>query len=325
MNDANTKVTLPLSQPVPAAVGRPRRRLKRFRRYSGLTGLALPGFILLFIFHYVPLFGLLLPFKKYRYDLGLIDSPWAGWSNFRFLFSGDEALRATRNTLLYNFVFISLGTILSLAVALMLFELSRRFVKIYQTILFIPYFISWVVAGFAFRALFDMDYGVLNRLLDFLGHEPILWYNDPKYWPFILTAAAVWKGLGYGAVIYYAALMGVDSEYFEAARIDGASKLRQVFSISIPIIKPMIVMMVILQIGRIFYSDFGLFYNVPLNSTMLYRTTDVLDTFVYRALIDMGDIGMASAASMFQSVCGFVLVLVTNLIVKRINEEDSLF
>lgn len=291
----------------------------------GLTLLALPGFILICIFNYVPLYGLLLPFKNYRYNLGILHSPWVGLDNFGFLFKGDVLFRVLKNTVLYNLVFITLGTILAVLIALLLFELSRRFVKVYQTVLFIPYFISWVVAGFAFRALFDMDYGVFNRIISAFGGTPILWYNDPKYWPFILVAAAVWKGLGYGSVIYYAALMGIDSEYYDAAKIDGASKFRQALSISVPMIKPIIIMIVILQIGSIFYSDFGLFYNVTLNSTLLYSTTDVIDTFVYRALIDMGDIGMASAAGFFQSIVGFCLVLITNFIVKRINPENSLF
>jgi len=295
------------------------------KKNAGLSMLALPGFLLIIIFNYVPLYGLLLPFKSYRYNLGIWNSPWVGFENFGFLFRGDVLYRVLRNTLLYNLTFIVLGTTLSVIVALLLYELSRRFVKAYQTILFIPYFISWVVAGFAFRSLFDMEYGVINRLLMTMGEEPILWYSEPKYWPYIIVIAAVWKGLGYSSVIYYAALMGIDSEYYDAAKIDGASKLRQAFSISVPIIKPMIVMLVILQIGSICYSDFGLFYNVTLNSSLLYSTTDVIDTFVYRSLIDLGDIGMASAAGFFQSIVGFCLVLATNTIVKKINPENSLF
>jgi len=208
---------------------------------------------------------------------------------------------------------------------LMLFELGKKSVKIYQTIMFIPYFISWVVASFAFLALFNMEYGVLNKILVSLGKDPVLWYNEPKYWPFIIVIVAVWKGLGYGSVVYYAALMGIDSALFDAAKIDGASRLQQIKSVSIPSIKPIIVMMVILQIGKIFYSDFGLFYNVTMNSSLLYPVTDVIDTFVYRSLIDLGDIGMASASGFFQATVGFILVLLTNYIVRIINNENSLF
>ncbi|MGO4545443.1 ABC transporter permease [Paenibacillus sp. 2TAB23] len=299
--------------------------MRTFKKNFSLTLLAFPGIALLFIFDYVPLYGLLLPFKDYKYDLGIWNSPWVGFDNFQFLFKGDVIQRVLRNTLLYNLTFITLGTMISVTFALMLREISKRFVKVYQTVLFIPYFISWVVAGFAFRALLDMEYGVLNKGLEFFGIGPVMWYNEPEYWPVILIVGAVWKGLGYGAVIYYAALMGVDSEYYEAARIDGAGKLRQAISISIPIIKPIIIMMVILQIGKIFYSDFGLFYNVTLNSSSLYATTDVIDTFVYRSLVDMGDIGMAGAAGFFQSTVGFALVILTNYIVRKINRENSLF
>ncbi|MDR6550099.1 ABC transporter permease subunit [Paenibacillus qinlingensis] len=301
------------------------RALKIFRKNSGLTLLALPGLILIIILDYVPLYGLLLPFKQYQFDLGIWNSPWVGFRNFDFLFNGNVLFRVLRNTILYNLIFIVLGTIFAVGFALLLFELNRKFVKVYQTIMFIPYFISWVVAGFAFKALLDMDYGVFNQVLTALGKEPIMWYNEPKYWPVLIVAAAVWKGLGYGSVIYYAALMGIDAEYFEAAKIDGASRLRQVISISIPMLKPMIIMLMILHIGSMFYSDFGLFYNVTLNSTLLYPTTDVIDTFVYRSLIDMGDIGMSSAAGFFQSIVGFVLVLMTNFIVRRVNSENALF
>lgn len=301
------------------------KRIHVFKKHSGLTFLALPGVALFFVFNYIPMFGLILPFKQYRFDLGFWNSPWAGLSNFEFLFKGDILFRVIRNTLLYNVVFIVLGTLITVAFALMLYELGKKAVKTYQTVLFISYFISWVVAGYAFRALLDMDHGVFNKLLMMLNKEPILWYNEPEYWPYILVAAAVWKGMGYGTVIYYAALMGIDSEYLDAAKIDGAGKFRQTVSILIPMIKHIIILLVILQIGQIFYSDFGLFYNVTLNSTLLYPTTDVIETFVYRSLISLGDFGMSSAASLIQSVVGFVLVLLTNYIVKRVNEENSLF
>jgi putative aldouronate transport system permease protein len=302
-----------------------RKFFNDIKKNSGLLFLALPGILILFVFNYIPLFGLILPFKNYRYDLGFLNSPWAGFSNFEFLFKGDVLARVIRNTLGYNFVFIFLGTSTSVTFALMLFELGKKSVRVYQTILFFPYFISWVVASFAFRAIFDMEYGVINKLLLLIGREPVMWYNEPRHWPVILVIVAVWKGLGYGTVIYYAALMGADQELFEAARIDGAGKFQQTVSISIPLIQPIIVMMIILQIGKIFYSDFGLFYNVTLNSALLYPATDVIDTFVYRALIDMGDIGMASAAGFFQAVVGFALVLATNFAAGKINSENSLF
>jgi len=299
--------------------------MKTFRKNYGLTLLALPGIVLLFIMDYVPLYGLLIPFKDYKYNLGIWNSAWIGFDNFEFLFKGDVLRRVLRNTMLYNLAFIALGTAFSVLFALLLREVGKKAVKAYQTVLFIPYFISWVVAGFAFQALLNMDYGVLNKALTLFGMEPVMWYNDPTYWPIILIAVAIWKGLGYGALIYYAAIIGVDAEYYEAARIDGASKLRQAISITIPMIMPIITMMVILQIGKIFYSDFGLFYHVTMNSTLLYPTTDVIDTFVYRSLVDLGDIGMAGAAGFFQSMVGFTLVILTNYVVKKINTDNSLF
>ena len=299
--------------------------IRMIKRNAGLSMLALPGFRTHYYFQLRAALRAVIALQEYRYNLGIWNSPWVGLDNFGYLFHGDALYRVLRNTILYNMTFIVLGTTLSVIIALLLYELSRRFVKAYQTILFIPYFISWVVAGFAFRSLFDMDYGIINRLLVSLGDEPILWYSDLKYWPYIIVIAAVWKGLGYSSVIYYAALMGIDSEYYDAAKIDGAGKIRRAFSISVPMIKPIIIMLVILQIGSICYSDFGLFYNVTLNSSLLYQTTDVIDTFVYRSLIDLGDIGMASAAGFFQSIVGFCLVLLTNTIVKKINPDNSLF
>jgi len=296
-----------------------------FRKNLPLTLLALPGIILIFIFQYLPYFGLVLPFINYKVNLGFFGSEWVGLSNFKFLFAGDALFRITRNTILYNLVFIFFGTFCSVTTALLLFELSRRSVKVFQTILFLPYFISWVVVSYALQALLNMEYGVFNKMLEFFGADTILWYNNAKYWPVIIVVAAVWKGLGYGSVIFYAALMGIDQEYFEAATIDGAGKLRQTVSISIPLIKNVIIIMTILQIGRIFYSDFGLFYSVPMNSPLLYPTTDVIETFVYRALTSMGDIGMASAAGFYQAMVGFTLVLITNTVVRKVSAESALF
>lgn len=298
---------------------------KNFRKNLPLTILALPAVLLLFVFNYIPLFGLVLPFKKFRYDKGFWGSEWAGFQNFEYLFTSSDALRATRNTVLYNLVFIFGGMIVAVAIALMLYEMSKRAVKVFQTLLLLPYFISWVVVSYAVRAFLDMDYGLINGFLTALGAEPIMWYNHYECWPYIIIISNIWKGMGYGALVYYAALMGTNEELYEAARIDGAGKLKQIWYISIPTIRPMISMMLILNIGNMLSSDFGLFYNVPLNSTLLYETTDVLSTFTYRALIGMGNVGMSSAASFYQSVVGFFLVLLANWLTKKISEENSLF
>lgn len=299
--------------------------LKYFKKNGELTLLALPAVALLFIFHYIPLYGLVLPFKDYKYNLGFFKSEWIGLENFEFLFRGSGIAAATRNTILYNLAFIVMGTIAALAVALTLYELSRKMVKLYQTVLMLPYFVSWVVVGYAFSAFLDMEYGVFNHILNLFGKDSVMWYNDPSKWPVLLVLINIWKGVGYGGLIYYASLMGIDHTYYEAAKLDGAGKLKQLWYISIPMIRQMIIIQLILSIGKIFNGDFGLFYNVTMNSTLLYPTTDVIDTFVYRSLINLGDIGMSAAATFYQSVVGFLLVIATNCIVRKIDSESALF
>lgn len=301
-----------------------KKRLKLFRQNSPLLLLALPAMLLLLVFNYIPLYGLILPFKEYRIDLGFFESPWAGFENFEYLFTGD-AWRITRNTILFNTIFIVVGLIGAVGFALLLFQLTSGFVKLYQTILFIPYFISWVVASYLFLGLLDMDYGYINRLLEMFGQDPIMWYNEPKYWYVILPLANLWKGVGYSTIIYYTQLLGVDPELYEAASLDGAKKWQCVRYISLPMLKPLIVMMTLMSIGSIVKADFGLFYNLTRDSTALYPMTDVIDTYVYRALRQLGDVGMSSAAGFYQSVVGFILVLTSNFVVKKLDPENSLF
>ena len=298
-------------------------KAKTFKKNLPLLILTLPSVLYLFVFCYIPLYGLVLPFKNYDYSLGFLKSPWAGFDNFKFLLNNESVALATRNTILYNIAFIILGLIMSVAIALMLYEMCAVFVKCYQTILFLPYFISWVVA-YAAKVFLDIDYGLINKILLSMGKEAIAWYNKPECWPVILITAEIWKGMGYNAIIYYASLMGTDKSLFEAAKIDGAGKLKQIWYISLPSIKPMIIM-TILKIGKIFYGDFGLFYNFTLNSSLLYSTTDIIDTYVYRSLITLGDVGMSSAAGFYQAVLGFILVITTNFIVNKIDSDNALF
>ena len=284
-------------------------KAKTFKKNLPLLILTLPSVLYLFVFCYIPLYGLVLPFKNYDYSLGFLKSPWAGFDNFKFLLNNESVALATRNTILYNIAFIILGLIMSVAIALMLYEMRAVFVKCYQTILFLPYFISWVVAAYAAKVFLDIDYGLINKILLSMGKE----------------AVEIWKGMGYNAIIYYASLMGTDKSLFEAAKIDGAGKLKQIWYISLPSIKPMIIIMTILKIGKIFYGDFGLFYNFTLNSSLLYSTTDIIDTYVYRSLITLGDVGMSSAAGFYQAVLGFILVITTNFIVNKIDSDNALF
>lgn len=290
-----------------------------------LLALALPTVIFVIIFNYIPLYGLILPFKDFNAAKGLFGSAWCGLENFKFLFGGKSIMTALRNTVCYNLAFIVIGKAIPLVLALMLYQISKKYVKTLHTIYLLPYFISMVAVAYIVNAFLNMDTGLINMTLQKFGMNKIMWYNEPKYWPFIITISAVWKGAGYTAIVYYAALMSVDTELFEAAAIDGASKIKQMIHIAIPNIRTMIVLTVILDIGRIFNSDFGLFYNIPMNSTLLYETTDTIDTYIYRALMTTGDVGMSSAACAFQAVVGFILVIATNLIVNKIDPDSALF
>ena len=221
--------------------------------------------------------------------------------------------------------FIAIGIFVSVIVGVLMAELSRGMVKIFQTVLFFPYFLSWVVVGFVSYILLNPTYGVINKVMEYFHIAGVDWYSAPEYWPFILTITYLWKNVGYTAIIFFTGLISIDASYYEAASIDGASRYQQIMKISIPLIFPLITLLVILNIGRIFYSDFGLFYFIPRNAGTLYETTDVIDTYVFRSLRVVGDLGMASAAGLYQSVVGLILVVVTNLIVKKVNKENALF
>lgn len=301
------------------------KKLREFKKNLPLLLLAMPSVIMIFVFNYVPLYGLILPFKKFNVVDGIIKSPWSGLENFEFLLKSKTILIAIRNTVLYNAAFIILGMIISIIIALMLYELGKKAVKTYQTMLLIPYFMSWVVVAYVANVLLDMESGVLNSIVKLFGGDEILWYNEGKYWPMIITIVQIWKNMGYNAIIYFAALMGLDSSYFEAAKIDGANKPQQMWYISLPLIRDIVITMLILNIGKIFYGDFGLFYNVPLNSSLIYDYTDVIDTYVYRSLINLGNLGMSATTGFCQSVIGFILVLATNAIVRKIDKNSALF
>lgn len=298
---------------------------KEFKKNAPMTLLALPAIIMIFIFNYLPLYGLALPFQKYSPALGVFKSPWCGLENFKFLFKTGTIWPAIFHTIAYNLVFLLVGTAAAVFVALLLYELSGRAQKVYQTSLLIPYFLSWVAVSYILNTLLDADHGMLNKIAELFGGEAKLWYNEPKYWPVILILTNLLKNVGYNAVIYLAALTGLDSEYFEAAKIDGASKIKQIWYISLPMIKPIVIVMMILNVGNMLRGDFGLFYNTTMNSPLLYPTTDVIDTYVYRSLMNVSDIGMASTTGFIQAVVGFILVLGTNLIVRKIEPDSALF
>lgn len=291
-----------------------------------LMTLALPTIILLGLFNYAPMFGIVLAFKDYKVPKGIMGSPWVGLKNFEFFFQSQDAYRVIRNTLGLNTLFIVTGIFFGVLFALIMFEVKRKnHVKVYQTVSIIPSFISWVAVGFIVYALLDPTRGIINQVLLSMGKEAIDWYSEPQYWPMILLITKTWQGVGLGSIIYYAALMGVDSELFEAAEIDGAGKLQKTWYVSIPQIIPIIIVMGILDVGKIFRADFGLFYNVTRDVGALYPTTDVIDTYVFRALMQQGNIGMSSAVGLVQSVVCFFTLMTTNLIVKKVSPENSLF
>lgn len=300
---------------------------KQMNRYKALWLMALPGIIYLLLNNYLPMFGTIIAFKNINYAKGIWKSDWVGFKNFEYLFSTSDAFIITRNTLLYNTVFIVITLICSVSLAIMLNEVRKQLAKkFYQSALLLPYFLSAVIVAYLVYSLLSSEYGFLNKIvLPLFGQNPVSWYNEPKYWPYILVIVNTWKGVGYSCVIYIAAIVGIDNEYYEAAKIDGASKWQQIRHITVPLLMPVITTMVLLSIGRIFYADFGLFYQVPLDSGMLLPVTNVIDTYVYRGLLQLGDLGMSSAAGLYQSLVGFVLVLVSNAIVRKFNRDQALF
>jgi len=296
-----------------------------FKKNIELFVLGLPAVVYIFIFAYLPLAGLVLAFKDYRYDKGIFGSDWVGFKNFEFFFTSQTAFIVTRNTILYNVAFIVVGLVFSLLFAVLLNEITRRWIKVHQTAMFLPYFLSWVVISYIVTGFLDHNHGYMNQVLMQFGLDPVFWYNEAKYWPWILILVSLWKGVGFSTLVYYAGILGIDSSYYEAARIDGATKTQMAFRITLPLLAPLISILLIMSIGGIFRADFGLFYFIPNDSSFLYSVTDVVDTYVFRALKNIGDIGMSTAVGFYQSVVGLVLVVLANYIIKKINDENSLW
>ena len=299
-----------------------------FKRFFGCWEfwlLCLPAIIYFILFAYWPMFGAVLAFKDYNYAQGILGSDWAGFDNFKFFFLSQDAWRITRNTLGYAVVFLVTNTVASMAVALLMFEVSsRKAIKTYQTVLILPHFMSWVIVGYITYILFNGDQGVLNQILRFFGQEKIDWYSSPQYWPVILPIVNIWKSVGMSSLMYYATLVGMDDSIYEAAVIDGANRWRQTISISVPALIPMMTILTIMNVGGIFRSDFGLFYQITRDVGSLYPTTDVVDTYIYRGL-RTGDVGITAAVGLFQSFVGLVLVVFTNWVVKKIEPDNAMF
>lgn len=302
---------------------------KRSSRVNTLSMflIALPGMIYLLINNYIPMAGLFVAFKDYKYNLGIFGSKWCGFKNFRFLFVSNDAWIITRNTLFYNVVFIAVGTVVALAVAILLYELGQTLrAKFFQSALLFPHLISWIIAAYLFYALLNSSNGFLNKtVMPSLGLETFDWYAEKQYWPVILLLTYLWKHTGYTAIVYLAGISGINKDLYEAAEIDGAGRFKQIFTITLPLLKPTIITMVLMAVGRIFYSDFGLFYQIPMSSGPLMSVTQTIDTYVYRALMTNGNFALSSAAGFFQSICGFALISLVNWIVRKVDPENALY
>ncbi len=287
--------------------------------------MTLPGVILLFVFCYLPLPGIAIAFKKFNPNKGIWGSPWVGLGNFEFFFTSQDAARTITNTVLYSCVFLVVDLVAAVALALMLYYLrSRRATKFYNTVVIIPKFMSMVIIAFIVYALLSPSYGLINQILALFGHEGINWYSEPKYWPVILTVTHVWQTVGMNSVLYYSSLMGMDETMLEAAKIDGAALRHQIRYVILPHLVPIMIITTILAIGGLFSGNLDLFYQVPKDQGLLYPTTDIINTYVYRALVK-GSLEKSAAVNLFQSLIGFVLVVATNLGIRKISPENSLF
>lgn len=303
------------------------KKKNALKEYWPLYLMMLPALLYLLINNYIPMAGMVIAFKKLNFAKGIWASPWAGLKNFKFLFASKDAWIITRNTLLYNVAFILVNMVVGIAIAILITEVrNTKLKKIYQSAILLPFLMSMVILSYIVYALLSAENGLVNNSILPLFHiDPIQWYQKPKYWPAILIIANCWKGVGYGCLIYIASLIGIDPSFYEAARLDGASKWQEITKITLPSLVQTIITLLLLSIGRIFYSDFGLFYQVPMNSGVLFPTTNVIDTYVYRALIEQGNISMSSAAGVYQSLVGFCVVMLSNWIVRKVDKDQALF
>lgn len=285
-----------------------------------------PAVLFYLIFMYLPMSGIVIAFKDFNYSDGIFGSPWVGFKNFRFFFMTGAARYVTLNTLAYNAVFLINNTIWQVLIAILLSEISQKvFKKITQSMMFLPYFISWVVAGAIVYNLFNYEYGSLNTMLKSFNMDPVNVYADKGIWRYILVIASSWKWVGYGSVIFLAAIMGIDLELYEAAYIDGANIFHKIRHITLPLLTPQIVILTLLHVGRIFRGDFEMFYQVTGNNPIVYQATDVIDTYVFRSLLDLQDFGMSASVGVYQSVLCFVILMLTNSLVKKHQSDYALF
>jgi putative aldouronate transport system permease protein len=302
------------------------RKQNRKKINMTLWLMILPGVVYFFLFSYLPMSGIVLAFKNYSYSKGIFGSPWAGFDNFKFFFLGGKGIHVLLNTVGYNFAFLVFNTVLQIAMAIFLSEIaSKWFVRTTQTMLFFPFFLSWVIVGAFMLNMFNFEHGVLNTLLQALHMNPIDIYSKIHAWKYIIVSIQVWKWLGYGTVIYLAAVMSIEKEMYEASEIDGANKFQEIYYLTIPSLVPYIITLTLVNIGNIFKGDFNMFYQITGNNPILYPSTDVIDTFVVRSLLQLNDFGMTTAAGFMQSVFSLVVLLLANSAARRISKDSSLF
>lgn len=308
-------------------------RFSKAKKTLMLLTMVAPGAIWLLLLRYLPMGGIILAFKNYKiypkdptFLNNLIHSKWVGLDNFKFLFTTGDSWVMIRNTLAYNIVFIILGVIIPVAFAIMMSELSKKFVaKTYQTLMFFPYFLSWVVVSYFLNAFIDAQYGLIPMAQRAAGEAAVSWYTTPGPWPYIIVFANLWKNVGYSTVLYLAAITGIDQTQYEAAAIDGASKWQQILHVTLPNLRTMIAILFILNVGKIFNADFGLFWNVPMQNGALFSVTQVIDTYIYRVLMNTGNIGQSTAAGLLQNIVGFICIIGANAVVKKIDSDSTLF
>ena len=308
-------------------------RFSKAKKTLMLLSMVAPGALWLLLLRYLPMGGIILAFKNYKiypkdptFLNNLIHSKWVGLDNFKFLFTTGDSWVMIRNTLAYNIVFIILGVIIPVAFAVMMSELSKKFVaKTYQTLMFFPYFLSWVVVSYFLNAFIDAQYGLIPMAQRAAGETAVSWYTTPGPWPYISVFANLWKNVGYSTVLYLAAITGIDQTQYEAAAIDGASKWQQILHVTLPNLRTMIAILFILNVGKIFNADFGLFWNVPMQNGALFSVTQVIDTYIYRVLMNTGNIGQSTAAGLLQNIVGFICIIGANAVVKKIDSDSTLF
>lgn len=308
-------------------------RFSKAKKTLMLLTMVAPGALWLLLLRYLPMGGIILAFKNYKiypkdptFLNNLIHSKWVGLDNFKFLFTTGDSWVMIRNTLAYNIVFIILGVIIPVAFAIMMSELSKKFVaKTYQTLMFFPYFLSWVVVSYFLNAFIDAQYGLIPMAQRAAGETAVSWYTTPGPWPYIIVFANLWKNVGYSTVLYLAAITGIDQTQYEAAAIDGASKWQQILHVTLPNLRTMIAILFILNVGKIFNTDFGLFWNVPMQNGALFSVTQVIDTYIYRVLMNTGNIGQSTAAGLLQNIVGFICIIGANAVVKKIDSDSTLF